>query len=105
MNMPRPLAAFLLGAALVCPTLAQSALPRGPDDFRTEVELERTPVLSQGRTGTCWSFATTSFLESEVLRLHGERVDLSEIHTVYWGYVEKALRFVRLHGKAQFSEG
>ena len=75
------------------------------DGFTTEVEVERLPILSQGRTGTCWSFATVSFLEAELQRLHGEQVDLSEMYGVYWAYVEKATRYVRLHGHAQFSQG
>ena len=97
-----------LVAAAACPAAAapsQARKPLGPADFKAEIQLDHTPILSQGRTGTCWSFATTSFLESEIERLHGEQVDLSEMHTVYWGYVEKARRYVRLHGKAQFSQG
>ncbi len=74
-------------------------------EFTVETEVERLDVLSQGRAGTCWSFATTSFLESEVARIHGKAIDLSELFPVYWGYVDKAETFVRLHGKAQFSEG
>ncbi|MCA8943970.1 MAG: aminopeptidase, partial [Planctomycetes bacterium] len=41
----------------------------------------------------------------ELERIHGTRIDLSELHTVYFAYVEKCERFVRLHGKAQFSQG
>lgn len=97
-------AAALLGLCAL-PVVAQTPEATGPDDFKIQIDLERTPILSQGRTGTCWSFATVSFLESEVARLHGEKVDLSEMYPVYWGYVEKARRYVRLHGKAQFSQG
>lgn len=104
----RPLFGSALAALVaLCavPVAAQSAKPLGRDDFKVEIELAHTPIVSQGRTGTCWSFATVSFLESEIERIHGEDVDLSEMHTVYWGYVEKARRLARLHGKAQFSEG
>lgn len=69
------------------------------------VELGRLEALSQGNAGTCWSFATISFLESELERIHGSRIDLSELHTVYFTYLEKCRRFVRLHGKTQFSQG
>ena len=65
-------------------------------NFTVEVEHGRLPAISQGRAGTCWAFATMSFLESEVERMHGEAVDLSELHTVYHAYAEKAERFVRL---------
>ena len=37
--------------------------------FKDEIRLPDLPVESQGRTGTCWSFATTSFLESELIRM------------------------------------
>lgn len=61
--------------------------------------------VSQGRTGTCWSFSTTSFLESEVYRLSNKKVKLSEIYTVYWEYIEKARRFIREKGNSEFGEG
>lgn len=97
----------LCGAVLVLalPLAAQRARPLGPDDFTMEVALDRMPVLSQGRTGTCWCFATTSFLESEVKRLKGETVDLSEMYGVHAGWREKSEVFVRLHGKVQLGQG
>jgi len=63
------------------------------------------PPLSQGNTGTCWCFSTTSFLESEVYRLHNIQVKLSEAFTVYWEYVEKAHRYIKERGDSYFSEG
>lgn len=61
--------------------------------------------VSQGQTGTCWSFSTTSFYESEVYRLHKKKVKLSEMFTAYWEYVEKARRFIRQRGDSFFGEG
>ncbi|RMG82985.1 MAG: peptidase C1 [Bacteroidetes bacterium] len=61
--------------------------------------------VSQGRTGTCWSFATSSFFEAEVFRLTQQKIDISEMYTVYWEYVEKATEFVRTRGKSFFGEG
>lgn len=61
--------------------------------------------ISQGNTGTCWCFSTTSQYESEVYRQFGKKVKLSEIYTVYWEYVEKARRFVQERGKSLFDEG
>lgn len=61
--------------------------------------------VSQGQTGTCWSFSTTSFFESEVYRLTGKKVELSPIHTAYWEYVEKVKEFVRTRGKSIVEEG
>jgi bleomycin hydrolase len=63
------------------------------------------PSTSQGNTGTCWCFSTTSFYESEVYRLHKKEVKISEMYTVYWEYVEKARAFVQKRGNSNFSEG
>jgi bleomycin hydrolase len=60
---------------------------------------------SQGNTGTCWCFSTTSFYESEIYRLHHKNISLSEMYTVYWQYVEKAKEYVRTRGASVFSEG
>ncbi|MDT0556608.1 aminopeptidase C [Patiriisocius hiemis] len=73
--------------------------------FTEVIDLEATPVISQGRTGTCWSFSTSSFLESEIIRLTGNQIDLSEMYTVRNTYPKKAENFVMRQGKAQFSEG
>lgn len=61
--------------------------------------------VSQGKTGTCWAFSTTSFFESEIYRIHKKQVKLSVMYTVYWEYVEKAKRFVRERGNSVFGEG
>ena len=61
--------------------------------------------LSQGNTGTCWCFSTTSFLESEAFRIHKMQLKLSEIYTVYWEYVEKARRYIQERGNSVFDEG
>lgn len=61
--------------------------------------------ISQGNTGTCWCFSTTSFLESEEHRLYNKDVKLSEMFTVYWEYVEKVTRYVEKHGNSKVDEG
>ena len=58
--------------ALACAVIASA---QGPE---VEIDLTATEVISQGRTGTCWSFSTTSFLESEAFRITGELHDFSE---------------------------
>lgn len=63
------------------------------------------PPVSQGYTGTCWSFSTTSFFESEIYRISGQKIKLSPIYTAYWEYVEKARRFVQQRGDSEFGEG
>ncbi len=73
--------------------------------FTDTINLEATPVISQGNTGTCWSFSTSSFLESEIKRITGKNVDLSEMYNVRTTYPIKAENYVMRQGKAQFSEG
>jgi bleomycin hydrolase len=76
-----------------------------PDKVSLYKEEWRFPPVSQGNTNTCWCFSTTSFFESEVHRLTGQEVRLSEMYTVYWEYVERAVRFVSERGNSAFSEG
>ncbi|MCD2259086.1 C1 family peptidase [Psychroserpens luteolus] len=73
--------------------------------FETTIDLEATDVISQGNTGTCWSFSASSFLESEVMRLTGKQIDLSEMYSVRHTYSQKAWNYVMRQGKTQFSQG
>ncbi len=73
--------------------------------FTTVADIESSAVKSQGRTGTCWSFSTSSFLESEVYKKSGKHVDISEMYTVRNTYPIKAWNYVMRQGKTQFSEG
>jgi len=91
---------FFFGILITTSTFGQA-----PYQFTEVINLEATPVISQGRTGTCWSFSTSSFLESEIMRLTGQQIDLSEMYTVRNTYPKKAENFVMRQGKAQFSEG
>ena len=77
-------------------------LPKSKDEFTS---YWYNPPISQGRTGTCWCFSTTSYFESEVYRIYQKKVKLSEMYTVYWEYVEKAKRFIKERGNSAFEEG
>jgi len=76
--------------------------PAGPEAFTTAWH---TPPVAQYLTGTCWSFSTTSFMESEIKRLTGREIKLSEMWTVYWEYVEKARGYIDSRGSTYFAEG
>jgi bleomycin hydrolase len=76
--------------------------PESPDAFRTAFHF---PPVAQYRTGTCWSFAGTSFLESEIARLTGRRIKMSEMFTVYHEYLEKARRWIRERGDSELGQG
>ncbi len=75
------------------------------EKFEIVKELKHTPVISQGSTGTCWSFATTSFLESEIMRKGYPEIDLSEMYFVYNAYLDKTEDYLLFHGKTNFGEG
>lgn len=91
---------FLLGTAFIGKSQSDN-----PFKFTIVKNLEATNVKSQGNTGTCWSFSTSSFIESEVLRKTGKKVDLSEMFVVRKIYMEKAILYLRYHGNASFSQG
>lgn len=82
--------------------MSSIAKPASPDAFQ---QVWHFPPVAQYLTGTCWSFSTTSFYESEIHRLTGREIKLSEIWTVYWEYVEKVRRFVRERGDSLVDEG
>ena len=73
--------------------------------FTMLYDVNATSVKNQANTGTCWDFATQSFLESELLRMGKGNYDLSEMFNVRYTYPLKAERYVRYHGKYQFGEG
>jgi len=74
-------------------------------EWETIVDIEATPVKNQGASGTCWSYATTSFVESEMIRMGKEPIDISEMYTVRKVYEDKGEKYVRLHGYLNFAQG
>lgn len=78
-------------------------------DFPTEIEdytiVWHSLPKSQGNAGTCWCYAATSLMESEIYRIHSIKTDLSEMYTTYWEYVERAEDFVNTRGETYFNEG
>jgi len=76
--------------------------PKSANDFASAW---RFPPISQGISGMCWCFSTTSFFESEIYRLTKREIKLSELYTVYWEYVEKAREFIRTRGTSVFGQG
>ena len=77
--------ALIISCAL---TLSLSVLAQGYQ-FTDIVRLEATPVKNQAATGTCWCFATTSFMESELLRMGKGTYDLSEMFIVRQKYINQ----------------
>jgi bleomycin hydrolase len=64
-----------------------------------------TPVKDQYMSSTCWSFASLSFLESELLRMGKEEFDLSEMFIARYSLLRKIHRHLRLKGQNYFTPG
>ncbi len=77
-------------------------IPESPEVFDTVFYF---PPVAQYWTGTCWCFSGTSLIESEVQRLTGKQTKLSEMHTVYWEWYEKARRFIAQRGNSRLGQG
>ncbi|MDR3118324.1 MAG: C1 family peptidase [Mediterranea sp.] len=73
--------------------------------FTAVKEIPITSVKNQNRSSTCWSFSALGFLESELLRLGKGEYDLSEMFVVHHTMIDRAERYVRLHGDNSFSPG
>lgn len=68
-------------------------------------ELDATPVENQNRTGTCWSFSSLSFFESELIRMNKGQLNLSEMFIVRNAYIGKAINYLRMYGTFNFGQG
>src|SRR5512133_910300 len=73
--------------------------------FTPVVEIKATSVKNQAGTGTCWCFATTSFIESELLRMGKGEYDLSEMYIVRYNYVDKLKDNFVQQGKGNLGQG
>lgn len=73
--------------------------------FTSVKDIPTTSVKNQYRSGTCWSFSSMSFLETELIRLGKGAHDLSEMFVVWNTYSQKAINTVRWHGNLNFGGG
>lgn len=64
-----------------------------------------TPIKDQQLSGTCWSFGTISFIESELLRNTKLEIDLSEMFIVYHTWKYKSKMHVRMRGDNYYTPG
>ena len=74
-------------------------------EFTTVVSHQATPVKDQGSTGTCWCFATASFMESELLRMGKGEYDLSEMFIARQKYMNQMEDNYLRRGKGSIGEG
>jgi Aminopeptidase C len=74
-------------------------------EFKIIKENPATPVKDQAQTGTCWCFATCSFLESELIRAGKGVHNLSEMYIVRENYVRRINDNYIRRGKGNISQG
>lgn len=97
----------LIALCLALTAGAQTADTTSAEGYRfTDTKIiPTTAVKDQSRSGTCWCFSTLSFLESEILRAGGPAMHLSEMWIVRHSFMDKAEKYVRMHGTINFAEG
>lgn len=105
-----PAALFILSLIFSPETFAQGDIkgkdePKAVYSFTKDFEIKTTPVKNQAKTGTCWCFATVSFLETELLRQNKGEYDLSEMFIIRNTYPLKAENYLRYQGMANYGEG
>lgn len=115
---------FLLTTLTICSlSLAQAQTTKDPQNqasyqgpltnmkgsdykFTLIKSLDANAVQNQGQTGTCWSFSSLSFFESELIRMgKGKDFNLSEMFIANKAYGMKADNYIRMHGRANMAEG
>lgn len=93
--------------ALTSTTIAQEIKNKKDGNYKFTVvkNIEATAVKNQAKSNTCWSFSSLSFLESELIRMGKPRVELGEMFVVHHAYLDKAEKYVRMHGNTNFAAG
>lgn len=89
-------------------TIAQDTITnrKGSSYLFTELkDLDKTTTQNQNRTGTCWSFSSLSFFESELIRKGKGKHNLSEMFVVRNAYLGKAETYLRYYGTFTFGQG
>lgn len=89
---------LLLAAALLC---AAASFGQYKYEFTVVKNNPSTAVKNQAATGTCWCFATVSFLESEAIRkgTADTTLDLSEMFIVRSAYLDRAADYYYRRGR------
>lgn len=98
----------LVGLLSIQSVMAQEPTNKKGSEYKFSVikNLDASQVQNQNSTGTCWSFSSLSFFESELMRLgKGKDYNFSEMFVARKAYPLKADNFMRMHGRTNFGEG
>jgi len=91
---------------LSCALVFSAASTFGQGYQFTEVtKIPVTPVKNQASSGTCWCFATASFMEAELLRMGKGTYDLSEMFIVRQKYMNQLQDNYMRQGRGNIGEG
>ena len=96
---------FIALAALLAGTSATFAQEKSGYQFTDVARINVTPVKNQASTGTCWCFATTSFMEAELLRTGKGEYDLSEMFIVRQKYMNQLQDNYLRNGRGTLGQG
>jgi len=88
-----------------CMLFAASVAFAQPNAPVTIKKIAAGTVKYQGNTNTCWSFSTTSMIESGEIKNDQKDIDLSELYTARNLYIEKAKRYIFSNGTTLFEAG
>ena len=88
-------------------SLSKNASEKSKESFQFNevINLAKMPVQNQGSSGTCWSYSGSSFIESEMLRMGKQPVQLSQIFVARNAYQDRAVQYVKMHGNLALGEG
>lgn len=95
---------FLVGFSSTKTSPKKAETPKGY--VFTDVKINpATSVKNQASSGTCWSFSGLAFVESELLNNGKGEHNLSEMWIVRHTYLDKAIKYARMHGTTNLSGG
>ena len=92
-------------ASLLAASVAGMYAQESGYQFTTVKSIKTTPVKNQAKTGTCWCFATTSFMETELLRMGKGEYDLSEMFIVRQKYFNQTEDNYLRRGRGNIGQG
>ena len=97
--------AIAFSASAMAQSDAQATSAPYKYEFTIVKENPATPVKDQASTGTCWCFATNSFIESELLRTGKGEHDLSEMLVVRHNYIRRIKDNILRRGEGNIGPG
>ena len=73
--------------------------------LKNEIEIEISCVKDQEASEACWSYATVSFLESELMRKGFSEMDFSEMYYVRQMLLQRGSDYIKYKGNLHFGLG